>query len=108
MTVQDTLRQVLNTDYTYPITLVAFSTDTHDHCGTMGSTFDLDKIPDEFMKLKCVGYEVKTLNCIMYKEQCKLIVYVELPLKQKLINLVDDIKFNIKNFLTILQKIVDI
>jgi hypothetical protein len=102
MTVQDTLRQVLNVDYTYPITLIAFSTDPQDHCGTMGSTFDLDKIPDEFMKLKCIGYEVKTLNCIMYKEQCKLTVYVKLPLKQRLINLIDDIKFNIKNFLTIL------
>lgn len=84
-----------------------FSTDTHDHCGTMDCTFALDKIPDEFMKLKCIGYEVKTLNCIMYKEQCKLMVYVELPLKQKLINLIDDIRFNIKNFLTILQKTVD-
>lgn len=79
--VEVTLKKVLQDDYDLPITQVAFSTDVSERYGVVGSVFDLENIPEEFLHLECVGYRIVEMKSIMYHDQLKLMLYVKLPLQ---------------------------
>ena len=80
-TAEVTLKKVLQDDYDLPITQVGFSTDVSERYGVVGSVFDLENIPEEFLHLECVGYRIVEMKSIMYHDQLKLMLYVKLPLE---------------------------